>query len=276
MLEIPSMWGRKGVHFPEDSKAPRQLRTPRIEHPTTAGDVQIFLRQVHKRHRVDEDYTRRRSPPNTMFVTTVPPQDDPPCPPITPGSPPPLEQITLRGPGGQREHILRKKADPELAESHETEDYQIQCALSPTTGEKRYCQPCENFKPERTHHCQSCGICVLRMDHHCPWIANCVGFRNQKFFWNFLGYSVALSALVGWRTRGALLRLVFVDEGRGIKDERPELQGVLVVGFGGLFTSGDLCSFFSSVLCKIKMCFLNIYPHSEKSLVDSWSWVALL
>jgi hypothetical protein len=55
---------------------------------------------------------------------------------------------------------------------------------------KRKCHGCMVYKPDRVHHCQVCGQCVLRMDHHCPWIANCVGFRNYKFFLLVLIYAV--------------------------------------------------------------------------------------
>ena len=46
----------------------------------------------------------------------------------------------------------------------------------------RFCCTCWQWKPPRTHHCYFCGVCVLKMDHHCPWINNCVGHKNQKYF----------------------------------------------------------------------------------------------
>jgi palmitoyltransferase len=52
-----------------------------------------------------------------------------------------------------------------------------------------FCKKCNNPRPLRAHHCKICGKCTLKMDHHCHWIANCVGYYNQKNFYQFLFYS---------------------------------------------------------------------------------------
>jgi len=58
------------------------------------------------------------------------------------------------------------------------------------TGARRQCKWCNRYKPDRAHHCRVCRSCILRMDHHCPWIANCVGFRNHKYFYLLVLYSL--------------------------------------------------------------------------------------
>lgn len=86
------------------------------------------------------------------------------------------EEIGVKpeGESGEAGH-LRK-----LPKSHEVKH----------TGARRFCKWCNRFKPDRSHHCRVCRSCILRMDHHCPWIANCVGFRNHKYFFLLVFYSL--------------------------------------------------------------------------------------
>lgn len=41
---------------------------------------------------------------------------------------------------------------------------------------------CVKQQPMRAKHCHMCKRCVHRFDHHCPWIENCVGERNHRWF----------------------------------------------------------------------------------------------
>jgi len=66
------------------------------------------------------------------------------------------------------------------------------------SGDRRQCKWCSKYKPDRCHHCRTCRTCILKMDHHCPWIYNCVGFRNSKYFFLLLFYSVIDCNLIVW------------------------------------------------------------------------------
>jgi palmitoyltransferase len=74
-----------------------------------------------------------------------------------------------------------------------------------TTIAWRICKYCKEVKPLRTHHCGLCGTCQMKMDHHCPWINNCVGQNNHRYFllflfhvfcYNFLGIILTLPILI--------------------------------------------------------------------------------
>jgi len=65
-------------------------------------------------------------------------------------------------------------------------------------GDRRHCKWCAKYKPDRCHHCRACRVCILRMDHHCPWIYNCVGFQNHKYFFLLLVYAALACHFVIW------------------------------------------------------------------------------
>ena len=119
-------------------------------------------------------------------------------------------------------------------------------------GKSRYCRKCQCVKPDRAHHCSSCGRCVLKMDHHCPWLATCVGLRNYKPFLLFLIYTTIFCWLCFAVTSIWLWSEVFTEVQQDYTQSAMPINYVLIAvisGIIGLVLTG-FTAWHISLACK--------------------------
>ena len=113
---------------------------------------------------------------------------------------------------------------------------------------------CGKFKPDRTHHCRQCGKCTLAMDHHCPYIRNCVGFLNYKYFVLLLIYGVT-----GIISYVVLMRLKFLQVIKGpinLMDVIVIFSWFLAIAMSGVLTMflGMHCWLIYNAYTTIEFC----------------------
>ena len=109
----------------------------------------------------------------------------------------------------------------------------------------KFCGTCSIVRPMRSTHCGDCNNCVERFDHHCPWIGNCAGKRNYKYFYIFIILLNVLTLFIGAMEIAHIA--VYVHEQIGEKDAAEALCkciiSIFTIIYGGLsmiFTTGLL------------------------------------
>ncbi|XP_075909701.1 palmitoyltransferase ZDHHC20-B-like isoform X1 [Petromyzon marinus] len=110
-------------------------------------------------------------------------------------------------------------------------------------GAIRYCEKCNLIKPDRCHHCSTCEACILKMDHHCPWVNNCVGFANYKFFVLFLAYSLLYCVYVSATVLQYFLMFWRVSTRSALPDDQAKFH-VLFLFFAGVIFGVSVVSLF--------------------------------
>ncbi|KIK66341.1 hypothetical protein GYMLUDRAFT_38150 [Collybiopsis luxurians FD-317 M1] len=159
--------------------------------------------------------------PNAGVLDAIP---SPPT--ITSAVPTVVNKSSSPGSGEEKQVQSRTQKDLErAAKYYATRRPPTTPALAP---EYRYCSRDLFIKPYRAHHCRACGTCVLKYDHHCPWIGQCVGARNHKFFLNFnlataVFTSYTLATLVAYTVRSS-------NAGDDL-----DVQQIVIIALSGLF-----------------------------------------
>jgi len=111
----------------------------------------------------------------------------------------------------------------------------------------KYCYTCKIFRPPRASHCSVCDNCVDRFDHHCPWVGNCVGRRNYKYFFLFLAsLTVYCAYLLALSVTALVLRTKAPNSDfQTAMREGPLSPVVALVAFFSIWSVAGLAGFHS-------------------------------
>ncbi|XP_053735110.1 palmitoyltransferase ZDHHC9 [Synchiropus splendidus] len=97
----------------------------------------------------------------------------------------------------------------------------------------KYCYTCKIFRPPRASHCSICDNCVDRFDHHCPWVGNCVGKRNYRYFYLF---TLSLSLLTIYIFTFDIVHVVMRSVDNGFLNTLKETPGTVLETLVCFFT----------------------------------------
>ncbi|CAF3444367.1 unnamed protein product [Rotaria sp. Silwood1] len=115
----------------------------------------------------------------------------------------------------------------------------------------KFCSTCKIFRPPRVSHCSLCDSCIANFDHHCPWVGNCVGLRNYRYFYLFLfSLSILCVYIFAFNITNIVLRAQdkpsFID---AIRDT-PATVVEVIICFFSIWSVVGLWGYHTYLICR--------------------------